>query len=44
MTAIWEELVFLDKETVEALQRFAFNRSWSFLFAHTDTDELYKNN
>jgi hypothetical protein len=42
MTAIWEELVFLDKETGEALQRFVFDRPYSILFACADTNELYK--
>ncbi len=42
MTAIWEELVFLDKETRETLQRFVFDRRYSFLFAYADTNELYK--
>ncbi len=40
MTAIWEELVFLDTETGEALQRFVFDRPYSFLFACADTSEL----
>ncbi len=40
MTAIWEELVFLDKETGEALLRFVFVRPYSFLFAYADTNEL----
>ena len=43
MSAIWEELVFLDKETGEALQRFVFDKPYSFLFACTDTNKLYKN-
>jgi hypothetical protein len=42
MSAIWEELIFLDKETGEALQRFVFDRPYSFLFACSDTNELYK--
>ena len=42
MSAIWEELVFLDKETGEALQRFVFDKPYSFLFACADTNELYK--
>jgi hypothetical protein len=42
MTAIWEELIFLDKETGEALQRFVFDKPYSFLFACADTNELYK--
>jgi hypothetical protein len=42
MAAIWEELIFLDKETGEALQRFVFDKPYSFLFACADTNELYK--
>ncbi len=42
MSAIWEELAFLDKETGEALQRFVFDKPYSFLFACADTNELYK--
>ncbi len=42
MTAIWEELIFLDKETGETLQRFVFDRPYSFIFACADTNELYK--
>ncbi len=42
MTAIWEELIFLDRETGKALQRFVFDKSYSFLFACADTNELYK--
>ncbi len=41
MSAIWEELVFLDKETGEALQRFVYDKPYSFLFACADTNELY---
>jgi hypothetical protein len=42
MSAIGEELVFLDKETEEALQRFMFNKPYLFLFACAVTNELYK--
>ena len=42
MAAIWEELIFLDKETGEALQRFVFDKPYSFLFACADTNELTK--
>jgi hypothetical protein len=42
MAAIWEELIFLDKETGEALQRFVFDKPYSFLFACADTNMLYK--
>ena len=42
MTAIWEELIFLDKETGEALQRFMFDKPYSFLFACADTNEMCK--
>ncbi len=39
-SAIWEELIFLEKETGEALQRFVFNKPYSCLFACADTNEL----
>ncbi len=42
MASIWEELVFLDKENGEALQRFVFDKRYSFLFACVDTNELKK--
>jgi hypothetical protein len=42
MTAIWKELILLDRETGEALQRFVFDKPYDFLFACADTDELYK--
>ena len=41
MAAIWKELVFLDKETGEALQRFVFDKPYSFLFAYADASELH---
>ena len=41
MAAIWEELIFLDKETGEALQRFVFDKPYSFLYACADTNILY---
>ncbi len=44
MAAIWEELIFLDRETGEALQRFVFDKPYSFLFACADTNELCKKN
>ena len=44
MSAIWEELAFLDKETGKVLQRFVFDNPYSFLFACAGTNELYKNN
>ena len=42
MSAIWEELIFLDKETGEALQCFVFDKPYSFLFACADANELYQ--
>jgi len=42
MAAMWEELIFLNKETGEALHRFVFDKPYSFLFACADTNELYK--
>ena len=32
--------MFLNNETGEALHRFLFDRSYSFLFASADTNEL----
>jgi hypothetical protein len=42
-TAIFEELVFLDRDQGEALTRFIFNAPSQFLFADVNTDKLYKN-
>ena len=42
MAAIWEELIFLDREKGEALRRFVLDKPYSFLFACADTNELYK--
>ena len=42
MRAIWEELIFLDKEIGRALRRFVFDRPYSVLFTCADTNELYK--
>jgi hypothetical protein len=42
MAAIWEVLVFLDKEAGEVLQRLVFDRAYSVLFACADTNDLYK--
>jgi hypothetical protein len=42
MAAIWEELIFLDRETGEALQRLVFDKPYIFLFACANTNELCK--
>ncbi len=42
MSPTWEVLVFLDKETGEALQCFVFDKPYSFLFTCADTNMLYK--
>jgi hypothetical protein len=42
MVAIWEELIFLDRETGEALHRSVFDKPYSFFFACADTNNLYK--
>jgi len=44
MAAIWDELIFSDRDTGEALQRFVLDKLYSFLFACADTNELYKKN
>ena len=41
--AIFEELIFLDRDTGEALQRFVFDRPYAFLYAVSETNDLYKN-
>ncbi len=41
MSAIWEELILLDKETGAALQRLVFDKPHSLLFACADTNMLY---
>jgi hypothetical protein len=43
LSAIWEEFIFLDKKSGEALQRFVFDKPYAFLFACADTNTLYKN-
>jgi len=40
MVAIWEELIFLDKETGEALHRSVLDKPHSFLFAFADKNDL----
>ncbi len=42
MSVIWEQLIFLDKETGEALPRIVFDKPYSFLFACADANMLYK--
>jgi hypothetical protein len=42
MAAIWEELIFLDRETGEVLQRLVFDKPDGFFFACADTNDLYK--
>ena len=41
-TAIFEELIFLDREQGEALTRFVFDKPYQFLFADVNTNQLYK--
>ena len=41
-TAIFEELIFLDREQGEALTRFVFDAPYQFLFADVNTNQLYK--
>ena len=42
-TNIFEELIFLDRDTGDALTRFVFDRPYAFLFADVNTNKLYKN-
>jgi len=42
LTAIFEELIFLDKEEGEALTRFAFDIPYDFLYVDVNTNSLYK--
>jgi hypothetical protein len=42
-TAIFEELIFLDREQGEALTRFVFDKPCQFLFADVNTNHLFKN-
>ena len=42
-TAIFEELIFLDREQGEALTRFVFDKPYQFIFADVNTNQLYKN-
>jgi hypothetical protein len=42
-TAIFEELIFLDKDEGEALTRFVFDIPYAFLYVDVNTNSLYKN-
>ena len=42
-TAIFEELIFLDKDEGEALTRFVFDVPYAFLYVDVNTNSLYKN-
>ena len=41
-TAIFEELIFLDKDEGEALTRFVFYVPYAFLYVDVNTNSLYK--
>jgi len=41
-TAIFEELIFLDKDEGEALTRFVFDIPYAFLYVDVNTNSLYK--
>ena len=42
-TAIFEELIAMERTEAEALMRYVFDRPYNFLFADTGTGEVYKN-
>ena len=42
-TAIFEELIFLDRDTGDALTRYVYDRPYAFLYADVNTNSLYKN-
>lgn len=41
--SIFEELIFLDKDTAARLQRFVFDRPYAFLYGDVNTHSLFKN-
>ena len=41
-TAIFEELIFLDKDTADKLQRYVFDAPYSFMFCDVNTNSIYK--
>jgi hypothetical protein len=42
LTAIFEELIFLDRDQGETLTRFVFDAPYQFLFADVNTNQLNK--
>ena len=42
-SSVFEELVFLEKDTASALQRFVFDKPYTFLYGDVNTHTLYKN-
>lgn len=40
--AIFDEIIFLDKDTADQLMRFVFDEPYSFLFSDVDRGKLYK--
>lgn len=40
--AIFSELIFLDKDTADKLQRYVYDEPYSFMFADVNTNKLYK--
>ena len=41
--AIFQELIFLDREQGEALTRLVFDAPYQFIFVDVNTNQLYKN-
>jgi hypothetical protein len=41
-TAIFEELIFLDREQGEALTKFVFDKPYQFIFSDVNSNQLYK--
>ena len=42
-TAIFEELIFLDRDVADRLQRFVFDEPYSFMFVSVDKNQIHKN-
>ena len=42
-TAVFEELIFLDRDVADRLQRYVFDAPYAFLFADVNTNALHKN-
>ena len=42
-SAIFDELIFLDRDVADKLQRFVFDEPYTFMFVCVDTNKIHKN-